>query len=585
MKRAWIGALIAFAILFVAARLPFLLYSEYVYDEEEVKTAAIAVILLQGAKLPVMEHQHSEYEGGALAFGVLTIPFILIFKAPYLALKMLALTTTLISVLFSVLWIRKLAGDAGAVFAAVLWLFAVPYLLQMCFVIWGNYPETVMFNTVTFFLLHTILFESKQRLWRFFLLGLLFGFGLYVHYGYLVTIVVCLFFIFLSQAKLLVSKKMAVTGLGAVVGLIPWIVYNATHGFRGLEKLIGGLEKGVAEPKIVLFGRRIASLFSEDIPASLHLIIGDLSTTRLASYLYYFLFLALLIALLILSRKSLRDAVTCLAPPLQTGDRRARLAVLVPVAYFFGYAVVYSYSEYGLLFPRWGLRDVESHVHIFVMLPAVIWIGATAAGQIWEKNKAAAVAPIAVLALLGSMGQWQLLDFQTSQVPRLIVDFRAHIGSIYMEAGNKWGHSPEHLARYNQALDDYERQFFIMGAGTRFAQDKPEAMLEALDKCRAFSDRYAPYCQFGIGAGMRAARKLKPEQIDWLIETAPEAARLYLIGGIAVDAIWNLDYQHPYVIRARSLDYEAIAPHDQKEALTGFVRSHLNMTESHPKKW
>lgn len=416
MNKGGKGLILLFVVAFVLWRLAFLAWSQYIYDEEEAKTGSISVIVMKGPMLPLLEHQPGDYEGGTLLFGLLAIPFMMLFGKPYLGLKMMALSTSLIMALVSVVWIRKLAGGAAAVFAGVLWLFAVPYLLQVGMIPWGNYAETAMLTVVTFYLLHTILFEGKNGWWRFALLGFFFGLGTWMHYGYIVTVLVCLVFMYLSRARLFLSSRFAVTILSAVIGFMPWVIYNVTHHFWGMARFADGVRPEIPTWKIIRVVKRAMSLFVDDLPCSLHLVVGGITTTKILSYIFYLVVVGLMVYYIAGNRKNIFFAVKSLWPAWQNQARGEALAVLVPFGYFLAYAFVYSYSEYGLFSSDWAGRDPESHAHIYVMLPPMIWISAIAAGRIYEKSKAAAIVPVVLLSLLGFVGQVQMLEDRKSVV-------------------------------------------------------------------------------------------------------------------------------------------------------------------------
>lgn len=584
MKKAPVAFLIAFTILFILWRFSFLIWSEYVYDEEEAKTGSISVIIMDGPKLPILEHQPGNYEGGTLLFGILAIPFMWIVQKPYLGLKLLALTTSLLLALFSVLWIRKLAGNVAAWFCAFLWLCAVPYVLQICYIPWGNYAETAMLGVVTFYLLHTILFERKQSWWRFALLGLFFGVGTWMHYGYMVTGAVCLLVWYLADARLFFSRRFLVTIAGGIVGFLPWIIYNVTHSFWGLGRFADGIGAAGLSGKAGRIASRLWSLLTEDLPCSLHLIIDGVNTTRILSYLFYLIFIGLFVAMIILYRKNLRPLVISFNPKNQKRGNREKIAVFVPAIYFFAYALIFCFSEYGLFSTEWGSRDPETHVHIFVMLPAMIWISAIGASRIYDHSRAGATAPVVVLCVLGIAGQIGMLDFGKNQAWRLSSTFQGEKKVIYMEIGSKWGRKPQDLEKIASRLDGIDLYSLYFGAGITYGLDHVGSLPVAFDKCAALANTYLPYCWFGVGTGLSSSRQLEVGAFDNLIASSPEIMRPYLLAGGAVGAIWFGQTDHPYLERVKLIDFSTQAPKGQEKDLPSFIKGHLDMLDYRPKK-
>ena len=577
-------ALIAFVVIFVAWRALFLVYSVYVYDEEEVKTGAIARIMMDGMKLPLLEHQPGDYEGGTFLFGLLAVPYMIVFGKGYLGLKMLALTTSLLLALFSVLWIHKLEGVPGAVAAAVLWLFATPYVFQVAFIPWGNYAETAMLSAITFYLLHTTVAQGRITWLRVSALGFLFGLGVWVHYGFLVTVIVALFAWALMDLRSLFSKKLTALIGGGLVGFSPWFAYNITHYFWGLERFQDAARPASGHGKIVRVAVRLFDLFTEDIPVALHLIVENVTVTKVMSYTYYLLFVALAVALLFFLRDHIASLFRRMIPKNQDAQGRIHIARLVPFLYFFGYAFVYCWTEYGLFSTNWGDRDPETHVHIFVMLPAMIWIAAEGAGFLWRKNKIAAVLPVAAMALLGGIGQAQLIDFSTSQTWRLGTDFRNEAPVIYMEIGSKWGRKHFELDRVADRLGDKEKRSFYYGAGIKFGLDHIDSFQVGLDKCLSLPERFMPYCQMGLGTGLASAGLVETSDLEARINIAPEPVRPFVVAGAAVGAIWFGRMDHPYLQKVREIDFANLVPPIEMQAFPDFVRGHLHMAEVRPPK-
>jgi hypothetical protein len=584
MKKREAGLLLAFVILFIATRLVFLGFSEFVYDEEEAKTGSISVILKDGPKLPLLEHQPGDYEGGTLLFGILAIPFMAIFGKPYLGLKLMALATATCLALFSVLWIRKIAGLAGAVVTAVLFLFAVPYIVQVTYIPWGNYAETAMLSAVTFYLLHTIVFDNRRSYARFALLGFLFGLGTWMHYGYLITVLVCLFMTYLANARIFLTPQSAVAFVSSIIGFSPWIVYNVTHHFWGLARFADGVRVEQEHGFIVRFGARFAQLFTLDLPMSYHLIAGNIATTKALSYTYHLLFVGFLIALLIMLRSNLLYAIKSLAPGRRSKDFAKMLAPLVPLAYFFAYTLVFCITEYGLFENVWGRWEPESHVHIFVLLPAMIWVIGVSAGLLFPKRPTAVAIAVGVMVGLGIIGQWSMLDFSKSQSWRLASTFEGEKKVIYMEIGSKWGRRPSDLEPIGSKLDGIDKTSFYFGAGIKYGLDHVGSLQVALDKCAALEDALLPYCWFGVGTGLSSSLQLTNEQLTTQIGAAPSAVRPYLVAGGAVGAIWFGDMEHPFIEQVKQIDFESIAPDELEKELPSFIQGHLDMVLYRPGK-
>jgi hypothetical protein len=564
-RGAWI---LLFALLFILARLALVGWSEAIYEHEEAKTAAIALVMLDGPKLSLMEYQAGDYEGGALLLGLLAVPFVALFKLPYLALKMLGLTLSLLLMLVSMRWIRKVTGEAGSWYTGALFLFAVPAVVQITFIPLGNWTITALFSATTFLLFHTIVFEKKATPVRLFAIGLCFGLGTWAHYGYLVTVFVCLGF-WIAAGRPRFSLKSSFAGIaGSLVGFFPWLLYNFTHQFWGMERIAEGLPSSREGAVLLHFFQRMFSLAVEDLPCAFHLNGSSALTTLWLSYGYYFVFMAMIGSFLFLHGRKVQSRRR---EGARWSDEPAELlAPLVPPVYMAAFALVYGLSAYTLHGTAWGDLDPESHVHIFQLLPAMIWTAGVAAGKLFERRPSNASMLVTVLCVFAGIGQVHLLDFGDGPVKHLARPVSKDV--IYMEIGEKWGRAPDRLASIANPLDPSEKRHFYFGAGVRLGMRNPEKPEVAVQACRSQEDvQFRPYCLLGIGTGLVSRGRFLPEGVEKALENADPDVGPYLVAGGAIGAVWYDQPNHSLVKQVGSYDYWVLTPAPEKEPFFQFI--------------
>jgi hypothetical protein len=363
------------------------------------------------------------------------------------------------------------------------------------------------------------------------------------------------------------------------------IVYNATHNWWGVGRFADAFGKSAGVgARLSAFGRRFVLLWTEDLPAGLHFHASSLATVKAVSYFYYAVTLALAALLIVLTRSRLRTMAVALWPRARRAAADADFWLLAPVAYVALYALVYSYSDYGLFARQWGSMDPETHCHIFALYPPLLLIGGLAVGRAWTtKWRWAGAAAVVALVLGGGFGYAQMLSFSRPESGRLS---RAayDLNVIYMEIGSKWGADPQQVQRLERQLSGPPLRAFLFGVGIKYGLDHAKSLAVALDECAVQPDHLLPYCWFGIGTGLYAGSTLPPEQLDAVLGNAPERVRPWLVLGSCVGSIWTGHAEYHTCQDAARIYVPAIAPPPEARALQVFVWGHLVMGQFRPAK-
>jgi len=589
MNRRYLPLILSLLLVAAVAGGRFILLygSEFVYDEEEYKTGSIAYLVMEGPQLPLLEYQPGDYEGGTLFFGLLTIPFFFLLGKNYLALKLVALLTTLITASAATLYARRHGGMAAAVATGALFVLPPVVMLQIGLLPWGNYAENAMLSLVLLLAASHLYTTARPYRWKFLLFGFGLGFGVWIHYGFLVTVVWLSALGWMARPRGLGGRQILAALAGALAGFAPWIVYNATHHWWGLGRF-GDAWRGPGHPgaRLIVAAGRLFNLLFVDVAAGLHFRAASVTTVKILAYLYYFLLLLLLVLLLGMLWKKAGAMLRALWP---TADRSAPDAAfwsLAPVGFLLLYSLVFAFSGYGLFGREWDSLDAENHAHIFALYPFWLLAAGLALGAAWPTRlRLPALLAVAGLLALGAVGFHSILTPEKPQAERLRRPAYDR-GVIYLEIGSKWGGDVERMQNLQRKLDGEALRYFVYGAGLRFGLDHPGDLHAALTKCADQSPDLRPYCWLGIGFGFYVPTPLPlPEaEVDALIDRAPAQLRPWLIVGACVGNVARGVVNHWSCGEAPTVDISALAPVGEKEKLTSFVAGQLAMGEFRPRK-
>jgi len=578
---SWL-ALLALAV--VAGRVYLLCQSEYVYDEEEFKTGAIGAVIRAPHSLPLFDYQPGSYEGGTFLYGLLTIPFYRIIGQNFLSLKILALITTLLTVFAAVFYARRGGGVSAAVATGLLFLWPSAFILQTDLLVLGNYAENAMLTLVGLLFASWVLSAEKRSLFAYLALGVLLGFGVWVHYGFLVTVITILVLWWMINPRFAFSSRGGAVFAGMVLGFGPWILYNAPRHWAGIRRFTEAVNKaGGLGSQITGSFKRFFLLWWEDIPAGLHFHSSSIAVVKSFSYLYYLISLACIVVLLAIYRNNLRQMARSLRPAAPRALPDRGFWALAPVLYLLLYALIYSFSNYGIYLRQWGSMDPESHCHIFALYPPLLLIAGLAFGAAWPTRwKPAAGGGLAVLLVLGVIGFMGLLTPELRPAERLRRPIK-ETGVIFLEMGGKTSGDPSEMGRIQRRLDGSALYHFVYGAGIQFGLDYNRNLPLAFEKCSPQPENLRPYCWFGIGTGLYQA-PLIPQAKQEALSRAPENIRPWMTLGACVGNIWSGQVNAEPCPAARQMSVHDLAPAAEAETLAVFIASQLVMNDARPLK-
>jgi 4-amino-4-deoxy-L-arabinose transferase-like glycosyltransferase len=125
-----------------------------------------------------------------------------------------------------------------ALIACGLFILCPPLFTRFNLITMGFHSESILFTLASLLFLYDMLFHGRREPWRRLLLGLLLGFGVWFTPTVGITVLTCACAWLLFTPAFFRERGFWVVLGGFVVGLAPWIVFNATHEWGGLQTFV-----------------------------------------------------------------------------------------------------------------------------------------------------------------------------------------------------------------------------------------------------------------------------------------------------------------------------------------------------------
>lgn len=225
------------ALLFICYRLIYLFFAHphflFIYPDEELYRGAVAVELVNGLKMPLLDYRPDNFAGGFYVVSTLTSLFFRIFSPTLFALKLSPLTFSLITFIFWYLTIKRNVNSKAANLFAFIFIFAPFDFIRYSFSNLGDHAESMAFTASTIF----FYFESIKRKSNsfYFILGALIGLGIWFCYTTFIILPTLLLFSFFFHRQSIKMKNLFCFIMGFLVGFSPWIIINLKTTFSGLS--------------------------------------------------------------------------------------------------------------------------------------------------------------------------------------------------------------------------------------------------------------------------------------------------------------------------------------------------------------
>ena len=222
-------------VLFLFSRILYLLFSCADLSHEEFLRGTIAKELIEGLKIPFFDHMPDHYQGGALVYGVFTVPFFLLFGKSVFSLRLTAILFQYGAFITWYSFMKCFFGSRPALYTAFLYLLPPPWLTLFSTFANGSHAESLFFTAFGLFFLFRILYEKRSPIKDAVWLGLLSGFGTYFSYTTFASVVSFILFWGYEDRNVFRKKEFFCFILFFLIGFSPWIFYNVSHPFKGME--------------------------------------------------------------------------------------------------------------------------------------------------------------------------------------------------------------------------------------------------------------------------------------------------------------------------------------------------------------
>lgn len=372
---------------------------------EEAYRWMVAHELLTGPVQPLLDYQADHYQGGSLAVSVLTVPWFAAFGESLASFKITALLLSCAALVLLVWVAHRWFGREAAVLAGLGYLAGPPLVAYWGLVPFGSHGESVIFTLGQLWLLWALLEEGGRSPRRWLLFGLLSGLGIWWCPTAGLGVAACAI-TFLVLVGLPRPGELAAAALGGVVGLLPWLAYNASHDFVGVTRILDVL--GAGDP-INLWPEQSAAeklwrLLVHDFPVGMVVPFAEAAspaaTAVLAAAFALPLYGAFAFATFAVARELRRRFGAGAADP------ELRRLLVFPV-----YGVLFLA---GFLPSEYAVEPEYGAVTYRFFLPAGVLsllLGAALAGRAWRAGGArrtAALVAAAVTLLASATGTWLL---------------------------------------------------------------------------------------------------------------------------------------------------------------------------------
>jgi len=500
---------------------------------EEVHRGTTALDLIEGTVMPVQDYQYAPFFGGSLVVAYAAIPFFLVFGPSMGTLKLTGICFNAVAVAFLFLALHRFAGRRAAWIGGLLFAVAAPGYSILSLTAFGTHVENNAFAMICVYLFLLTSERDRPRPGAAFLLGLVAGFATYFGYVILVTLGTLLVCALAVERRALFRRDRVIVLAGYAVGLIPWLVYNATHDFAGIE-IYGAPVGGHYLDSAADVARRAKALLTDAFPRSFFF-------RDLGSWTGYWqgvvagsivLLLAILGGLFGRRRSQAAGGPGRETPPITP----ARLALVYVLVFVAAYALS-DFSSGGLV------GFAVTYRYVYPLYPFLFMAAAVALDALWGKGvsgRTTALGCTGFLLVLGVTGDAGLVEPGNYGVNFERPGYsRSALGRFVVLT---YAESPEHLtdriqvvidrARKVRSEEEYDLFLFGMGMTLRHSVGPLEdprprfvRMIADLEELRLYllehiEEEYKPYF-----------RKLQPGEREYAFDQrdafrrAPERRR------------------------------------------------------------
>ncbi|OGL41094.1 MAG: hypothetical protein A3C43_06625 [Candidatus Schekmanbacteria bacterium RIFCSPHIGHO2_02_FULL_38_11] len=392
-KKKCILLLLIFIFSFLAVRLQILTSRIFLTQWEELYSGTITREILKGLKMPLFDYQPKPFLGGPLIYGIIGVPFFKLFGDSYFSLKLIGLTFSLGSLIICFILINKHFGLKAATLTSLLFIFSPPLYTETTLTSWGSHLDSIFFSLLTILTFFQIFFKrqedpSKDKEYNFFSLfffGLISGFSIYFSYMCFYSFLTCLFFWYIFDKKFFLRKYFLIYCSSILIGFSPWLYYNITHSFRGIDIIAKqGIEGTVNR---IDFFAKLIRYFSFDLSYILN--FPQIKIPGIPNFRYFY-YLILLMSLFFVTWES-KDTFKKIFKTLVSVQKKHRISSVEIckesffIVAFILFTLIYLFSGFETL-----LADIDplvGHRYIIPLFPIFFIIIALFISKLTDNKK------------------------------------------------------------------------------------------------------------------------------------------------------------------------------------------------------
>ncbi|MEI6125404.1 MAG: hypothetical protein WCQ99_02515 [Pseudomonadota bacterium] len=240
------------------------------YFDEPVSGTLTCDLLDGNLRAPLFVYQYENRSGDVLIEALLLTPLYAAFGRSMLGIKLFALSSALLCLLFWIAFIKRYYGLWAACIFAALFAFPPPLFARLNVV--GTLSSHHMINPLIAAQLMVLFLILEKKgaasawLWAGF--GFLAGLGAYTFYSYIIFNTFCVLFLIAFRAETFTFRKIIIFFCSAGAGFFPWALRSLHSGGGGvyLKSMVGSSSFNVL-PFLQSFGFNVPHSLSYTYPS------------------------------------------------------------------------------------------------------------------------------------------------------------------------------------------------------------------------------------------------------------------------------------------------------------------------------
>lgn len=447
---------------FVITRLIFVSFSPYTFYDEEAKEGSLGYDLLTGGlRIPFWGYLDSPHAGGSVFTALVAVPFYLIFGKNYLALKLTALTFSLVTLAVIYFYLFPQYKERLVLPLLLFFVISTPHYLQKSVVHIGNIVEPILIIFLTLIFIDKIFRKKQKNFVNFAILGFLCGFGLWVQYIQVGAIVTLLIIWFLKERLFFIKKSFWVFFGFFILGFSPFIAYNLEYKFASFTADFS-INTSVVDISLQSFFKRLILFFTYWLPQSFRIQGVGIFSSRFLSYFFYLLVLGFIAYLMITKRKKLNFSLILLL----------YLSVTIFIISFGNFHI-------GAVPAGWGGMFVHDYYYLLFLQPFIFVLASMGLSELLLARKKERLMGWGIsLLLLIIIGSSFLKAVTPIQFNGYLFKPMHGTSILVYEAGLHYSLNPEVFVYFLEKIDEDFRPSYFLGAGATWHNTIEKKKLE-----------------------------------------------------------------------------------------------------------